>query len=414
MKLFKFKSRIETDNPLTIVLVGIGGMGSVYLSALLENSASRKFQIAGAVDPFPEKCQNLRDLQDLKIPIYNSLEKFYDRNRAELAIISSPIHFHCHQTCLALSFQSFVLCEKPVAATIQEAYKMVRARNKAERWVAIGYQWSYSRAIQELKKDIRSGLLGKPKRLKCLYLWPRDEAYYLRNNWAGKKCDTKGNWILDSPANNAMAHDLHNMFYILGEKKDTSAKPAEVEAELYRAFDIQNFDTVALRSLTASGVEILFFVSHASSQDIGPVFNYEFEKANILGKGRNSEMKAQFLDGTQKNYGCPDNEPLKKLWDSLDSVESRKTPVCGLEAAMSQTLCLNGTQDSMPDIANFPQPLIQQQGPQGQRKIWVKGLDEVLEQCFETNRLPSEHGISWSKKGKKIKLAEYKQFPAYS
>ncbi len=43
--------------------------------------------------------------------------------------------------------------------------------------------------------------------------------------------DGKGHWILDSPANNAMAHDLHNMFYILGLTRETSARPARLIRE---------------------------------------------------------------------------------------------------------------------------------------------------------------------------------------
>jgi len=44
--------------------------------------------------------------------------------------------------------------------------------------------------------------------MKTLCFWQRDENYYRRSGWAGKIKDKKGNWILDSPANNAMAHFL--------------------------------------------------------------------------------------------------------------------------------------------------------------------------------------------------------------
>ena len=49
-------------------------------------------------------------------------------------------------------------------------------------------------------------------------LWPRDERYYSRNGWAGVKRTNDGTWILDSPTNNACAHFLHNMFYVLGDR----------------------------------------------------------------------------------------------------------------------------------------------------------------------------------------------------
>ena len=387
-------------------------MGSVYLQTLLENRDRGLFEIQGTVDPFPESCPRLDELQTLRIPLYPDPESFFDRHEAELTIVSSPIQYHSPQTRLALQNSSDVLCEKPLAATIQEARTIIEARDRTEKWVAVGYQWSFSPAIQALKKDILEGLFGQPRRLKCLYLWPRDEAYYRRNDWAGKQKDRAGRWILDSPANNAMAHDLHNMLYVIGATPETSAGPSQVEAELYRAYDIQNFDTAAARCLTDKGVEILFFVSHVSEKDRGPVLSYEFEEATVFLEGRNSPIRARLADGSVKDYGSPDAEPMKKLWDSLESVESRKSPVCGPEAGQSQTLCLNGIQDSMPAIMNFPRDLIVADGKPGRRRIRVAGLDAVLEQCYENNSLPSELGIPWSSKGKIIDLTDYRNFPS--
>lgn len=397
--------------PVSIVLAGIGGMGSVYLAALLEKRLSGFFRIEGTVDPYPQKCPYLDELRSLDVPVYESLEEFYSRHQADLAVISSPIHFHCPQTCLALSQGSYVLCEKPAAAAIQEVKQMIEAGKKAKKWAAIGYQWSFSAAVQNLKKDIQEGLFGRPKRLRCLYLWPRDESYYRRNDWAGKQTDSEGRWILDSPANNAMAHDLHNMFYILGAKREISALPLRVEAELYRAYNIQNFDTAAVRCFTEQGVEILFYVSHATAVDMGPVFSYEFEKGITTSSGRNSEIMAHFSDGKVKNYGSPDSEPLKKMWEAINLAGSANLPACGLEAASSQTLCLNGAQDSMRDIQNFPQSLLTEQGEPGKRAIAVRGLEEVMRECYNKSLLPSELGVSWSKKGKIIHLAGYSDFP---
>ncbi len=404
----------NNPRPVSILLVGIAGMGSVYLKTLLENRERGLFKIEGAVDPFPERCSQLKELQSLRIPLYPDLENFYSRLAAELAVISSPIQFHGPQTCFALQRGSDVLCEKPLAATIQETRTIIEARDRAKRWVAVGYQWSFSRAIRALKKDILTGLFGKPKRLKCLYLWPRDETYYGRNDWAGKQQDSRGRWVLDSPANNAMAHDLHNMFYITGSSVRTSAVPARVEAELYRAYDIRNFDTAAARCLTESGTEILFYVSHASENDRGPVLHYEFEAATVFAEGRNSNLRARLSDGSTRDYGSPDAEPMNKLWASIKSVRSRRPPLCGPEASQSQVLCLNGMQDSTPDIVNFPGALLLMEGEPGRRRIRVMGLDTILEKCYENNCLPSELGASWSRKSSTINLADYRNYPANS
>ena len=126
--------------------------GNTYVDALLSNLGRGDFRIAGAVDPNPQNCNNLDKLNEMGIPIFSSMEEFYAVSKADLTVVSSPIHFHCEQTCTALAQGSNVLCEKPVSATIQEARQMIEARDKAGKIVAVGYQWSYSNAIRELKK----------------------------------------------------------------------------------------------------------------------------------------------------------------------------------------------------------------------------------------------------------------------
>lgn len=412
-----------TAEPVSLVMVGVGGMGAAYLEALLARQDEGLFRIAGAVDPQPNRCKQYVEMRAMGVPCFISLQDFYRNRKADLAVVSSPIQVHMPQTSFALAKGSHVLCEKPAAGTIQEVRTAIEAEKSAARWVAVGYQWSFSPAVQALKDDIRSGLFGAARKFKCLYLWPRDEGYYGRNDWAGKRRDAEGSWVLDSPVQNAMAHDLHNMFYVLGKDKETSARPTEVEAELYRANAIENFDTAAARIRTEEGVEMLFLVSHASDEDRGPVMRYEFEKAVVRCDSRTSGLWAEFPDGTRKDYGVPDDKPMNKLWQSIAGCRDEGArPLCGLEAAASQTLCMNGIQDSMPDIRDFPAGLVRTVEGQGARRVAietpgshrrvVEGLDETLAACYQAEKLPSEMGLPWSAKGTRVDLREYTSFPS--
>ena len=404
-------------------MVGVGGMGAVYLRELLARKDEGLFRITGAVDPQPNRSEQYVAMRAEGVPCFVSLADFYRNRKADLAVLASPIQYHMGQTSFALAKGSHVLCEKPAAGTIQEVRPAVAAERASGRWVAVGYQWSFSAAVQALKADVRAGLFGTPKRFRCLYLWPRDDAYYARNDWAGRKRDAAGAWVLDSPAQNAMAHDLHNMFYVLGKATDASARPAEVEAELYRANPIENFDTAAVRVRTEEGVEILFLASHASMADRGPVASYEFERGVVRCDSRASGLWAEFPDGTRKDYGLPDAEPMRKLWLSIADVgREGARPLCGLEAAASQTLCVNGIQDSMPEVREFPAGLVRVvAGPgaprlavstPGSKRLVVDGLDEAFAACYEAGRLPSEMGVPWSAKGAVVDLRDYAEFPS--
>lgn len=392
------------DNKVELLLVGIGGYGNHYVERLLDNVDSGKFLIKGIVDPIPQGSKYLKKLKEMKIPIYSTLEEFYTKHRADLAIICSPIQFHCPQTCLALEHGSNVLCEKPVSATIQEVNKMIAARDQANKFVGIGYQWSFTDAILNLKKDIMKGRFGKPLKLKTLVIWPRNLNYYGRNSWAGKLKDKQGNWILDSIANNATAHYLHNMFFVLGEEINKSAKIKSVQGELYRANKIENYDTAFIKAFTDKDIEIIYVGSHASEISLGPVFNYEFTKATVTYDGKT--IKASLNNGEEIEYGQP-SKP-EKLWVALDAVNSGKELPCGLEAASAQTICINGIQESVKEIKTFPEEIIKFN--QEKQQVWVEGLVDVLKDCYEKALLPTENNVLWAQAGRKVNLEDYNYF----
>jgi len=401
----------DRHDAATIALVGIGGYGSIYVSALLDaNGKTPQYHFVAAVDPFPALCDRLEELRGRQVPMYPSLEAMYQSHRPELVVISSPFHLHAIQTIEALAHGSHVLCEKPMCVTVRQAEQMRRARDRSARQVAIGYQWSFSPAIQRLKNDVRDNVFGAAKQLKTLVLWPRDETYYSRNRWAGKQHDEQGNAIFDSPVSNACAHYLHNMLYVLGEQTDRSAAPVRVTAELYRAHAIENYDTAALRCRTDQGADILFIVSHATRQSRGPEFRYEFEKAVVsFSEREGGEIVADFADGTRRSYGSPwESSDTGKLWSTLRAIRAQTPTVCGIEAAVAQTQVLTAAQASMPSPLSFPTALVRVDGESGARKTWVDGLEDVLGRCYDELRLPSELDVSWARAGRAIDVVPWR------
>jgi len=395
-------------NRVSIVLVGINGYGSSYLNALLTENSEPDFELMGVVEPFPQKCKRLEELQARHIAIYHSLEQFYDEQTANLAIISSPIQYHCPQSCLAVSKGSYVLCEKPLCATVAEAQQMLAAQAKYKKWIAIGYQWSCAAATQQLKQAIQKGLFGQPIRFKTLCLLPRSKSYYTRNHWAGKIKDGNGHWVNDSPINNSFAHYLHNMFFLLGEQFDRSAPFHDVTAELYRAYPIENFDTAALIARTDAGVEIGFYATHACEKSIGPLCHFEFADAVIKGEYKQGSLdwKAHFTNDRLIDYGNPDVDDMQKLWECIKQAKTGGSIVCDAEAASSHTYCVNAAQKSMPEIVDFPKNLIRETGPTDDRRIYMDGLDDLLLQCYHDQVLPSELALEWARKGNLVRITE--------
>jgi predicted dehydrogenase len=393
-------------------MVAIGGYGLHYLKTLLDEYHPSRCRLAGVVDPMAEESGLWPVVRRLGVPVHATIDGFYGEGfRADLAVISSPIHWHVPQTLVALEHKTAVLCDKPLGATIQEAEELIRARDRSGLWVMIGYQWSFSSAVLELKRDLLAGLFGNPIRVSALCCWPRDFGYYRRNDWAGKLRDAStGRWVLDSPANNAMAHYLHNLFFLLGPEMHQSARPRSVQAEMYRASAIESCDTAACRVVTDQGAELLFYASHATQGTIAPRFCLEFEQAVVTCGESGEEIVAVDRSGRRKAYGSPDDTPqFRKLGVALDRVRGTGPIVCGPEAALSQTLCVNGMHESVAEIPSFPAAAVRHE--ESPERVYVAGLDDILLGCYRDKTLPAETGAPWAVAGRTVSLIDYHTFP---
>ncbi|MFC4401840.1 Gfo/Idh/MocA family protein [Gracilibacillus xinjiangensis] len=392
------------EKKVSVVLVGIGGYGNIYAKEFFATRNENAY-LKGVVDPYPEKSRFYQEIVDYKIPIYSSLEDFYKEQAADLAIISTPIQLHKHQACLAMENGSHVLCEKPATANREHLQEMIDTRNRTNKLLAIGFNWSFTESVQQLKQDILSGLFGQPIQMKSLVLWPRNADYFNRSNWAGKRYSSDGEMIFDSVANNATAHFLHHLLYLTGDSMEQCAEIDQLSAELYRANPIETFDTCAVHLLTKNNVEMVYLASHAVANEHRPQYTLEFENATITYNpaAESSNIIAKFKDGTEKIYKDPEKNHLAKFGVMIGAIlEGHNKIFCGPEAASGHVDAIYGMHQSVKDIPAFPTNWITV--IEDKKLTIVQGLEETLTQCYKQFCLPSDLGTEWSKPGSIVKF----------
>ena len=374
---------------MKILLVGTGGYGSIYARALLNNTAP-DIVWEGAVDPFFAAGRYDGEIKERGVPVYNTMEDFFAEHTADLAVIATPPFLHLEQCLCALRHGAYVLCEKPAAPSVDEVEQMIAAQKQYGRFIAVGYQWSFARAILALKQDILDGVLGKPLSFRTLISWPRDYAYYKRGGGWGGKLFVNGRPLYDSIASNACAHYIHNMLFLLGDTLASAATPTAIDAECLRANDIESFDTCTLRA-RAADTDLYFAASHAAESQINPAFVYTFENAEVrFAKDDTSQIVATFRDGSVKNYGDPFEEPAEKMFRCVEDIQTGKTPVCTAETAIAHTRLIAMLHEST-ELRTFPASLICETA-EGDRRF-VRGLTEALSEAYENCRLLSEVGF---------------------
>jgi predicted dehydrogenase len=380
------KESLEMKEPVKVLMVAVNGYGHYYLTALLKETDCEKAVLAGVIDPEAERSPYFKTFEEFGIPVFERMNDFYlSGNKADLAVIASPPHFHVPQSILALHHGTNVLCEKPVGALVSEAESLIGKRDKTGKFVMIGYQWSYSEGIQSLKKDILAGRFGKPLRIKSLCLWPRDFAYFARNKWAYRKYDDGGHLVMDNIFQNATSHFIHNMFFLLGDTMESSDEPAEMVARTSRAYPVETYDTGVFTATGKSGTEYLFLGSHVTEKIIDPCFRIEFEKGFVELKPGEKKIIARMTGKNELEYPSPDSDhQFKKLFIAVENVIKHDKIICPPEAALSQTKLANMVEQQCGEAPKIMEEKI----VRTKDRLFVNGLDDLFLSGYRDFYLP--------------------------
>lgn len=367
---------------VSIVLVGVGGYGSVIAKEVFTKMDDWNASVVGIVEPFYDATPTKALAEARGVPHFATIEEFYAQGGADLAIICSPIQFHEKQVIYALEHGSDCLCEKPTAATTAQSDRMAAAAARTGRKLHIGFQLCYVPAVLALKQDILDGKLGKPLSMSAMVCWPRGKAYYARP-WCGK-IKKDGHYVLDSIAMNACAHYLNVMLFLLGETAGTSASADSVDAIVSRINEVETFDTAMMR-VNVGEVTCRYFVTHACERNLNPLLRFEFENAVVDMTETDDEnaIHATFRDGTVKNYGPIQRDFYRKLPYCVGAVRGEGDMLCTTETARAHLACVEAVTMRMPVLTDLAWV------EKGDVRV-IEGLDTLFEQAFAKGVMPWE------------------------
>ena len=401
----------DPTGPLAACIVGVSGFGKVHYNDLLREVEAGRMRALGATVRHQERDKEQCDrLRSLGCTIFADYRAMLDElaGKVDLCFIPTGINTHAPMSIAAMQAGSDVLVEKPAAATVQDVRAMQAAERETGRFVAVGYQHMYASATRYLKERILDGAIGPIRVVKCRALWPRTDSYYSRNSWTGR-LRVGDDWVLDSPFNNALAHYLNLMCFFAGREFARSAEIETVEAELYRANDIQSADTACLRIAAADGVKLCFYVTHACEKNVGPEIHVIGERGRAVFTLEGARLTP--ADGQTEEMEIERGTDLRDriLAAVRERIRDRQSFVCDLDIAGTQTLCANAAHESSA-IHPIDPAHLDRMPHQDSIKTAIKGIDEATAAAFDEEKLFSEISIPWARPGRPVRVAGYDEF----
>lgn len=388
-----YHGRMSQDSAVKLGVAGLGGYARQIIDLVGQCGAQcdPAVQLTAVCDPnliaHPEVIDSLKAMG---VAIYDDYQKMLGHAGLEAVWLPVPIDLHIPFAEAALAQGLAVMIEKPVAGTIDELDRLIAARDAAGRPVLVGFQDVYDAVTLPLKQRLVSGGLGKLRRASVWGCWPRDTQYFGRASWAGaiKRGDT---WVLDSPVNNAMAHFVNIVLFLLGPEPTRSAVPTAIEAELYRAAKIENYDTAAIRVSLQDQADFLVLLTHACRQQIGPTIDLETDRGHV--RWTPSQLTIT-LDG-QTNVQTRDGQ---MRWGMLDcyakvirGLPHPKRHAATLEVARSHALIVNGVSQATA-VRPVPDDQIVPVERDAGKIYSIPGIEELFEHCAAEGKLLHESG----------------------
>jgi len=240
-------------------VVGVGSMGSNHARVYREIDG---VELVAVADPDAER---LRLASAGGVSDYRDFRRMLAEERLDLVSVAVPTGLHLEVALAAIERRTAVLVEKPIAAGVEEGWRLVEAAREADVLLMVGHVERFNPAVQELKRRLDAGDLGRVYQVHARRVGPFPQ----RTRDVGVVRDLA-------------THDIDVMRYLVGsgverlyaeieqkistEHEDTLVGVIRFASGVVGVLDVNWLTPVKVRELTVLGERGMFAVDYLSQE----------------------------------------------------------------------------------------------------------------------------------------------------
>ena len=227
--------RVETFG---VGITGAGIIAAVHAEALGEIEGARLVALTSRREATGRKLADAHGAE-----WHAELGELLARPDVDAVILCTPSGLHGAEAVAAAHARKHVISEKPMATTLADADRMIRACRNAGVTLSVIFQYRFNRDALRLKRAVEAGLFGRPVLGNAFVHWHRTQAYYeASGGW-------RGTWSLDGGGAlmNQSIHAIDLLQWILGPLRSVCAYTDTL------AHDIETEDAASAALRFASG-----------------------------------------------------------------------------------------------------------------------------------------------------------------
>ncbi|MFF4571021.1 Gfo/Idh/MocA family protein [Streptomyces sp. NPDC001410] len=368
-----------------IVLAGARGHGRWHLDNIRRLQANGLVRLAGICELTPLSQEEIPD--GLGTPEQSAdFGALLDTTGARIAVVCTPIPTHTDLALRAAERGVHLLLEKPPAPSYAEYRRMADGVAKAGVGCQIGFQSLGSHALPAIRRLIAEGAIGEILGVGGAGAWARDEAYYRRAPWAGRR-RLNGVDVVDGVLTNPLAHAVATGLALLGTTRAEDV--TGIETELLRANDIESDDTSCVRVRTPRG-PVTVAATLCAEEPGEPYVLVHGDRGRITFWYKQDRVLLQRAGHGPEESAHGRTDLLENLVEHLTTGAPLLVPPDETGAFMQVVEAIRTAPDPAPLPETAWRPL-----PAERRRV-VPGIDGLVAASADTLALYSELGASWA------------------
>lgn len=196
-----------------IAIIGCGGISKSHAMAIKDTPNAR---LTACYSKTPASAERFAERYGIKA--FDSYEKLLQSAEVDAVALCTPSGEHTAQAIAAIAAGKHVLIEKPMSLTLEEADRLIEVADKGGVVVGVISQYRTSPAVEEIKRAIDLGALGRITSGSLQMKYWRSAAYYASGAW-------RGTWEMDGGGAlmNQGIHGIDIFRYLMGAPQSLTA-----------------------------------------------------------------------------------------------------------------------------------------------------------------------------------------------
>ncbi|RME54560.1 gfo/Idh/MocA family oxidoreductase [Candidatus Woesearchaeota archaeon] len=200
---------------INYAIVGCGRVSSYHANAIVQDENSR---LVACCEVKTDQLKQFSRTYNCKP--YTDINEMLNNENIDVVIIATGNSSHLKLIDIAAKHKKHILCEKPLALTKDDCVKAINLCKENNVKLYEVKQNRFNKPVAKLKNIFDDGKLGKLVLGNSTIRWFRDQDYYDKNEWHGKR-NTDGGMLYTQAI-----HDIDLLLWFMGNVRSVQSNMA--------------------------------------------------------------------------------------------------------------------------------------------------------------------------------------------